>query len=127
MGPPEFISQSRKGVSARARKPSVIVLWTVKSFEVLSVRVRSSGNSEATIPHNRRATKEVTRIFRTVVRATILQPLQLIYLIRIIIKGIEARTYLDFLYAFSWEEPNVLSLIERAPDPMPESPIAHRS
>jgi|SRR5580704_6758254 hypothetical protein len=87
----EFISAIRTGprASGRAPKPSVFVLRSVKSFAVLSVRDRSSGNSEATIPHNRSETSDATRIFRILVRAnTVLQPMDhLIYLLRIRING----------------------------------------
>jgi hypothetical protein len=87
----EFMSAIRTGPRApgRARKPSVSVLRAAKSFEVLSVRVRSSGNSEATTPHNRMDSSDQTRSFRVLFRAnTILQPLeQVIRLPRIRING----------------------------------------
>lgn len=69
----EFRPAIRTGgrTAARACKPSVLVLRTVKSFTVLSVRERSSGNSEATMPHNRRQTSDATRIFRILVLASI--------------------------------------------------------
>ena len=87
----EFMSALRTGPRApgRACKPSLFVLRAAKSFEVLSVRVRSSGNSEATTPHNRMESSDQTRSFRVLVRAnTILQPLeQVIRLLRIRING----------------------------------------
>ena len=42
-------------LSRRAGKTTVLVLLTVKSFEALSVRDRSSGNSPPTIPHSSRS------------------------------------------------------------------------
>src|SRR5579864_3577995 len=87
----EFMSALRTGPRApgRACKPSLFELRAAKSFEVLSVRVRSSGNSEATTPHNRMESSDQTRSFRVLVRAnTILQPLeQVIRLLRIRING----------------------------------------
>jgi len=43
--------------SGNARKTTIFALLTVKSFAVLSVRDRNSGNSAATTPHNSRHTK----------------------------------------------------------------------
>ena len=87
----EFMSAIRTGprASGRACKPSVFVLPTVKSFAVLSVRDKSSGNSEATILHNRMESSDAARIFRILVRASIILQLmeQVIRLFRIINNG----------------------------------------
>ena len=54
--------------SGRARKTTIFALLTVKSFAVLSVRERSSGNSAPTMPHNRRKTSTETRILPMLAR-----------------------------------------------------------
>src|SRR5260370_40791349 len=52
-----FISESNALAGVQANRGATqCALRTVKSFAVLSVRDRSSGNSPATIPHNSRHT-----------------------------------------------------------------------
>ena len=79
----ESISAIRKGPPAagKIRKTIVFALRTVKSFAVLSIRDRNSGNSEETMPTSRRQTSAGRRFFPILVRLDmILQPAsQLIY------------------------------------------------
>ena len=74
----ESISAIRKGPPAagRIRETTVFALRIVKSFAVLSVRDRSSGNSEETMPSNTTKTSIGTSIFPILIRGdAILQPL----------------------------------------------------
>ena len=67
----ESISAIRKGPPAdgKMRATTILVVGTVKSFAVLSTRDRCSGNSEETMPINRRETSTERKIFPTLVRA----------------------------------------------------------
>jgi hypothetical protein len=78
------VIRTRRLASGRKRETAVFALQTVKSFAVLSVRERSSGNSAPTMPHNRRRTDTETRIFPILIRADdIMQPLgELIHPVR---------------------------------------------
>ncbi len=62
-----FLAPSRTGAT------SGFALRIVKSFAVLSVRERSSGNSEAKIPHNRRLTSVIRSILTNMIRGRILR------------------------------------------------------
>ena len=70
------VIRTRRLASGRECETAVFALPTVKSFAVLSVRERSSGNSAATMPHNRKEIRTGTRILPILIRAdAILQPL----------------------------------------------------
>jgi hypothetical protein len=56
----------------RTGKNKELALQIVKSFEVLSVRESSSGNSVATITHTSTLTKAVTSVLTTMTRRDIL-------------------------------------------------------
>jgi|HubBroStandDraft_6_1064221.scaffolds.fasta_scaffold81042_2 hypothetical protein len=62
-----FLALSRKGEIDQS------ALRIVKSFAVLSVRERSSGNSEAKTAHNSRLTKAIPNVLTIIVRLGILR------------------------------------------------------
>jgi hypothetical protein len=68
---PALVSDTARRLFACTRICSAIdlVRTTVKSFVVLSVRDRSSGNSPATIAHSSRQITAATRIFSNFVRS----------------------------------------------------------
>jgi hypothetical protein len=76
----QFISAGGRRLPAckRTDKATDLVRITVKSFVALSVRVRSSGNSPAIIPHNSSTITAVTRILLRPVhpRAMLSPPVQ---------------------------------------------------
>ena len=70
------VIRTRRLASGRECETAVFALQTTKSFAVLSVRERSSGNSAPTMPHNRRKTNTETRTFPGLIRVDdIMQPL----------------------------------------------------
>jgi hypothetical protein len=70
------VIRTRRLESGRECETAVFALQTVKSFAVLSVRVRSSGNSAPTMPNNRRKSNAERRIFPILIRADdIMQPI----------------------------------------------------
>ena len=80
----ESTSAIRKGspVAGKTRITTVFVVGAVKSFAMLSTRDRRSGNSEETMPINRRETSTERRIFPILVRVDmILQPVNHVILI----------------------------------------------